>query len=134
MSTPRRSIVRHIKPRQLDINTDGSGEESAVEQEAGMITQDVGVNTEDGELNRLIKRVAELEKELVKHQHAAFRLENIAEDDAKVLFYTGFPSYAHLKACFDFLGPGATQLQYRDSRRVFETSKKGRPRKLPPLE
>ena len=81
----------------------------------------------------LTKRVAELEEELVKHQHAAFRLENIAEDDAKVL-YTGFPSYAHLKACFDFLGQGATQLQYRDSRRVFEMSNKGRPRKLSPLE
>ena len=41
----------------------------------------------------LTKRVAELEEELVKHLHAAFRLENIAEDDAKVLFYyTGFPS------------------------------------------
>ena len=134
-STPRRTIVRHIKPRWLDRNAEGgSGDGSAVEQETGTHTQEVGVNTEDGELNMLTKRVAELEEELVKHQHAAFRLENIAEDDAKVLFYTGFPSYAHLKACFDFLGQGTTQLQYRDSRRVFEMSNKGRPRKLSPLE
>ena len=48
-----------------------------------------------------------------------------------MLFYTGFPSDAHLKACFGFLGPAATQLQYRVSRRVYET---GRPRCLPPME
>ena len=39
-----------------------------------------------------------------------------------------------LKACFYFWGQGATQLQYRDSRRVFEMSNKGRPRKLSLLE
>ena len=35
----------------------------------------------------------------------------------KVLVYTGFPSYAHLKACFDFLDPIATHLQYREQER-----------------
>ena len=37
-----------------------------------MITQKFGVNIEDGELYRLIKIVAELEEEHVKHQHATF--------------------------------------------------------------
>ena len=32
------------------------------------------------------------------------------DDDAKVTFYTGFPSYEHLRTNFDFLGPAAKQL------------------------
>ena len=64
-----------------------------------------------------------------------FSLESIAGDDSKVAFYTGFPTYKHLKICFYFLGPAAKQLIYRDSRRIFDHSKKGgRPRCLPPIE
>ena len=37
-----------------------------------------------------------------------FSLESIASDDVKVAFYTGFPSYRHIKICFDFLGPEAS--------------------------
>ena len=106
---------------------------STAEQESAQM-KDVGVNTENEELSA---RVVKLEKEIIElkgSQNLPFCLERIAGDDAKVLFYTGFPSYAHLKVCFDFLGPAATQLQYRDSRRVYETSKKGRPRCLPPME
>ena len=62
------------------------------------------------------------------------RLESITIYDVKVMFYTGFPSYDHFKICFDFLGPATQQLTYRDSRRVFDHSNRGRPRSLPPIE
>ena len=58
----------------------------------------------------------------------------IAGDDARVAFYTGFPSFAHLKICFDFLGPAASHLLYRDSKRAVHQSNKGRPRCLSPLD
>ena len=60
------------------------------------------MNTESDEFGRLTHRVLELARaidELKSSKKVAFRLENIAGDDAKVAFYTGFPSYAHLKAC-----------------------------------
>ena len=41
-----------------------------------------------------------------------FRLASIASDDQKVTFYTGFPSYKALMACFKFLGPGVHSLVY----------------------
>ena len=41
-----------------------------------------------------------------------FRLASIASDDQKVTFYTGFPSYKELMACFKFLGPGVHSLVY----------------------
>ena len=40
-----------------------------------------------------------------------FRLASIASDDQKVTFYTGFPSYKALMACFKFLGPGVHSLE-----------------------
>ena len=49
-----------------------------------------------------------------------FSLKSIG---TKVLFYTAFPSYQHLKICF---GPATEQLMYRDSRRVFDHSNNGR--------
>ena len=40
-----------------------------------------------------------------KISSSKFTIGNIATCDKKVSFYTGFPSYGSLKACFDFLGP-----------------------------
>ena len=106
-------------------------------------TQEVGVNmvpANHEDVSKLKARVAELEKEVsILHRDselsvAKFRLQTIAEDDAKVAFYTGFPSYAHLKACFDFLGPSGSQLLYRDSKKVLHQSNKGRPRSLSPMD
>ena len=84
-------------------------------------------------MKQLEAKVCELE-EIRKHESCRFSLESIASDDSKVAFYTGFPSYDHLKIYFDFLGPAASQLIYRDSRRVLDHSNKGRPRSLPPME
>ena len=40
------------------------------------------------------------------------RLSNIKDDETKVTFYTGFPSFSTLKACYDFLGPSVDLLKY----------------------
>ena len=100
-------------------------------------TQDVGVNTVGDEIEWLEAKIHDLEDEikvLTESDRSRFSLESIANDDTKVMFYTGFPSYDHLKICFDFLGPATKQLIYRDSKRVFDQSNKGRPRSLPPME
>ena len=62
-----------------------------------------------------------------------FRLSNIADNDKKVSFYRGFPSYSALKACFEFLGPSVHQLSY-NSKSDSSSGKKRRPHILPPLE
>lgn len=103
--------------------------------------KEVGVNTDayDDEVAKLRARVTELEEEVtILRQEKAngmanFRLRAIADDDSKVAFYTGFSSYAHLKVCFDFLGPATNHLHYRDSTRVTHERKKTRPRSLSPL-
>ena len=134
--TPRRPLVR----RQT-LHTDDKHENDEEKQEC-LQTRDVGVNTDgnDEEMSKLTARVAELEKEVSilrrdsELNHTKFRLQTIVSDDAKVAFYTGFPSYAHLKACFDFLRPATSHLLYRDSKRVLHQSNKGRPRSLSPMD
>ena len=91
--------------------------------------QDVGINTDLPELDKiehLEERIVVLEREIkqLKENSSAnqLSLESIASDDGKVSFYTGCPTYKHLKSCFDFLGPAAQQLIYRDSKRIFDHS------------
>ena len=63
----------------------------------------------------LSKKVSCLEEQL----HASkFCLANICEDDNKVLFYTGFPNYATLKVCYDYLGPAVHKLIYWGSKKM----------------
>ena len=89
------------------------------------------------ENEQLRKKIATLEKE------KRFSLERIADSDQKTVFYTGFPSYNSLKACFCFLGPAVNQLNYWDPGKArlatshnspSSVTKKGRTRTLPPLE
>ena len=134
--TPRRPLLRRHTPYTEDQSEDGE------EQQECLQIQEIGVNTDvnDEEVSKLTARVAELEKEVSILRRDSdlgvtkFRLQSIAGDDTKVTFYTGFPSYAHLKACFDFGGPAASRLLYRDSRRVLHQSNKGRPRSLSPMD
>ena len=42
--------------------------------------------------------------------------ENISKDEQLVTFYTGFPSYACLKSCYDYLGPTVDYLMYWGSK------------------
>jgi len=70
----------------------------------------------------------------LKCQEKKFSLSNIKDDDFKILFYTGFPSYATLMACYEFLGPAVHSLIYDASKEVLEceTTKRYRPRALSP--
>ena len=76
-------------------------------------THEVSVNTaDDQQVKTLETRVCELEEEigeLREGEGCRFSLESIASDDSKVAFYTGFPSFDHLKICFDILGPAVSQ-------------------------
>ena len=112
--TPRRPLVH----RQT-LCTDDKHENDEEKQEC-LQTRDGGVNTHpnDEEMSKLTARVAELEREVSilrrdsDLNHTKFRLQTIASDDAKVAFYMGFPSYAHLMACFDFFGVSNFSLFY----------------------
>ena len=46
-----------------------------------------------------------------------------------IKFYTGFPSFQLLMACFTFLGPAVSRLSYEDHIKLT----KGKPHKLSPL-
>ena len=47
-----------------------------------------------------------------KTQPKHFRLEDDANDDSLIRFYTGFPSYEIFLFVFDFLGPAVNKLHY----------------------
>ena len=104
--------------------------------------KEIGVNTDDIESEEMISLreiIHELECQVVALRREVgssdkMRLSTIAADDSKVAFYTGFPSYDHLKACYNFLGPAVDNLEYKDSVRIFYKSNKGRPRCLSPLD
>ena len=109
--------MRHSHPTEDEMHTDASSPSSS-SAEGGTIscTKDVGVNTGRDDRSRMEHRIQEVERkvsELKAGQNVAFRLESLKSDDSKVAFYTGFPSYAHLKACFDFFGPAAMNLRTR---------------------
>ena len=92
------------------------------------------------EIKRMEEQIEEMKEQLseLKHENAAlkFSLANIADNDKKVSFYTGFPTHAALMACFKFLGPGVNQLIYWNSKLddTCETKKKGHPRTLAPIK
>ena len=78
--------------------------------------ENVGVNTDDGDEAMLKYRITELEKEVSLLREDAgisgLRVLQIADDNVKVVFYTGFPSYEHFKAYFDFFGSATSSLEY----------------------
>ena len=45
-----------------------------------------------------------------------FRLEQIQDDDKFISFYSGFPSFLHLLACYQFLGAAVATLSYDPSK------------------
>lgn len=61
-----------------------------------------------------------------------FSIEQIKNNDTDVTFYTGFASFLHFLACFNFLGPAVTNLTYTRKNSDFPSSK-GRPRSLSPI-
>ncbi len=47
-----------------------------------------------------------------------FRFSSIKNDDVKIAFYTGFPTYSCIKAFFQFLEPAASELIYSKKQEV----------------
>ena len=49
-------------------------------------------------------------------------MEDVADEEnvenKENVFYTGFPSFAFLKVCFEFLGPAADQLIYWNGKKT----------------
>ena len=74
--------------------------------------------------------------ELKKRLEASkLRLGNIKDDNKKVQFYTGFPTYGSLVTCYNFLGPAVDSLVYWGGRKGGEVKHAGgRSRTLPPME
>ena len=107
------------------------------------LTRDISMNTEpdwDSEISQLKKKINLIEEERMVLQaelfeQYCFRLSSICNDDSKIAFYTGFPDYKTLMACFNFLGPAADNLTYWDSGKQTDRSlsKTGRSRALTPL-
>ena len=65
-------------------------------------------------------RVKSLEQELAEQK---FRLFNIVDNNSKVTFYTGFPSYGALQAFYKYLGPAVDNLRYSSCEKTNETGK-----------
>lgn len=102
-SKPRRKLVRRQPVQEEGHDHDQAGEYHRVEIAP---KQDVGVNTDSTEFETLAAKVHDLEGEIkvmAESRGFKFSLESIASDDAKVMFYTGFPSY-QLKKFFRLFG------------------------------
>ena len=96
---------------------------------------EISVNTDVTlrDLQELEKKLPVLENEMKeKCDHMQFRLTNISHDDKMVAFYTGFPSFATMKACFEYLGPAANYLSYKEKNEN-DALCSGRPHILPPI-
>ena len=50
-------------------------------------------------------------------------IKQIKDNDKLVNFYTGFPSFLHLLACFEFLGPAVAILPYDPTRCIENPTK-----------
>ena len=80
----------------------------------------------------LKKQVATLQQQL---SSARFSLHNISSDDAKMNFYTGFPSYAALEVCYKFLCSAVNNLIYWNGKGTNSGVKgSGRSRSLTPKQ
>ena len=112
----------------------------AAETRPDPITQDACMQTEKGvsvEERALLDRINDLELQLKEKDKLLskqkFRLMNMKDNDAQVLFYTGFNSYHAFEVFFNYLGPAVNSLCYSSSN-VTSTKKNRRHRSLPPIE
>ena len=98
----------------------------------------VNTNWNVDEVKEQAQRIDLLEAEVkqikTNLEQQKFRLKNIASDDKMVTFYTGFPSYSALLACFRFLGPAVDYLSFTGRNGETLPMKRFRPHLLPPLE
>ena len=64
---------------------------------------------------KLEAKVVLLEKQLNEARARTLSMDIILQNDAKVQFYTGFPSRKHFEMCFKFLGPSVSCVDHRES-------------------
>ena len=124
--------VRIVQP--VDTSSNTSDGRSCEEEPIQMI--DAGIQVSDDSKNviaELTKKISSLEEQLFASK---FRLENVCEDDNKILFYTGFSDYTTLKVCFNYLGPGVHKLIYWGSKVDTQSASEthGKSRSLTPME
>jgi hypothetical protein len=75
------------------------------------------------DVSKLKEEILLVKREIISNK---FCLNNIAAlGDHKISFYTGFPSFGSLKACFDFLGPSIHHLTYWSTPLVGDVNCKG---------
>ena len=129
---PRRELVRHDLPAKKR-KDDGEVESKVVYCDAQTNTELTWLEIEDMK-KELDATKKELEECNVLKQKQHLRLSNIQDNDEKVRFYTGFPSYAALMICFNFLGKGSSKLNYWGSTKSDAKTDKDRKRALLPLE
>ena len=99
------------KSRTIQVPSTNSDSSSS---EAEIVEQLVDAETQTNDdsqavIEEMKGRITRLEEVIVDTK---FCIENIAKDDQLITFYTGFPSYESLKACYEYLGPGVNDLKY----------------------
>ena len=134
----RRSPVRRKLPFTESIHVDTSSTVVGIDTPTPYVHTSVQtdmdsrtVQSQEAERENLKDRITVLEQQLAS---SAFRLSKIANDPQKVLFYTGFPDYATLKICYDYLGPAVNCLNYWGSSTSQDKTTSGRTRLLTPLD
>ena len=134
---PRRQLVRHSLPEKRKRCNEDEAEREVIYCDAETNTELTWVELDEMEnkLNEITKQVEECRLEcssLKEKQH--LRLNNIKDDNEKLKFYTGFPTFTVLMICFNFLGKASSKLNYWGSTNAETKTAKGRKRTLPPLE
>ena len=119
--------------RMPAVSTSSDSDDDAEEQvitPANVSTQVELISDDSAKVQELTERVIYLERQL---EFKRFRLTNIAGNNNDILFYTGFPNYATLIACYNYLGPAVNHLVYWGSKEG-QSNAHGRNRLLSPLE
>lgn len=117
-----------------------SGEESSFETLSTVSATSRRNETEVVINTALVARIEALEaekrtlaKKLFNQKPKQFCLQEIADNDKLIKFYTGFDSYDTLMSFFGFLGDAVHNLQYWGSKPSSKSSPKRRKHKLDPL-
>ena len=105
-----RSHATTTKPRRPPtVRTIPESPSEDSDEEVSLIAEDstksVAIQASDGSLEviEMLKgTVVQLKADITATK---FCIKNISKDEQLITFYTGFPSYASLKSCYDYLGP-----------------------------
>ena len=141
VTKPRRPPIPRVLPEESEVDVLSDAAEIpdvtlSLSVDASSNTDLTGTDMEQLMLDnsKLTEEVSILKQEVLA---AKFCLDNIANSNKKVSFYTGFPSIASLNACFNYSGPSVNELTYWNPSMASpqaDIKSKGRKRKLSPRE